>query len=174
MNEEYELYEKYPVSIGTRRVGPYYKGVLKMTPKDDFTILVQSKSVVRTMCIVYMDNVKIDKCPMAPDMHSNLVDYKKEKRISGHTLGYTFFRVKNPATKRYNFYFVKDQVNWRFVFYPEELSRDTIGFLEVCKKSKDLDWSTMEKIKEIYSKPIIFDPDNKESFDVQLVSKYLE
>ena len=81
MNEEYELYEKYPVSIGTRGVVSYYKGVLKMTPKDEFTILVQSKSVARTMCIVYMDNVKIDKCPIAPAMHSNLIKYKIEKRI---------------------------------------------------------------------------------------------
>ena len=174
MNEEYELYEKYPVSIGTRRVGPCYKGVLKMTPKDEFTILVQSKSVARTMCIVYMDDVKIDKCPLAPDMHSNLVDYKREKRISGHTLGYTFFRVKNPTTRRYNFYFEKDRVNLRFYFFPEELNKDIIGFLEVCKNSKDLYWPTMERIKEIYSKPIIFDPDNKESFDIQLVSKYLK
>ena len=169
MNEEYELYEKYPVSIGTRGVVPYYKGVLKMTPKDEFTILVQSKSVARTACIVYVDDVKIDKCPLAPDMHSNLAKYKIEKRI----LGYTYFRVKNPTTKRYNFYFKKDLVSLRVDFYPEELNKDIIGFLEVCKNSKDLDWTIMEKIKDIYSKPIIFDPDNKESFDIQLVSKYL-
>lgn len=174
MNEGYELYEKYPVSIGTRGVVPYYKGVLKMTPKDEFTILVQNKTVARTMCIVYMDDEKIDKCPLAPYMHSNLVDYKREKRISGHTLGHTFFRVKNPVTKRYNFYFEKDWVDLRFDFYPEELIKDIIDFLEVCKNSKDLDWTTMEKIKEIYSKPIIFDPDNKESFDIQLVSKYIK
>ena len=55
-----------------------------MTPKDDFTILVQSKSVARTMCIVYMDDVKIDKCPLAPCMHSNLIDYKIKNRILGH------------------------------------------------------------------------------------------
>ena len=170
MNEEYELYEKYPVSIGTRGVVPYYKGVLKMTPKDEFTILVQSKSVARTTCIVYMDDVKIDKCPLAPNMPSNLTRHKTKNRILGHT----FFRVKNPATKRYNFYFKKDRVDLKLYFYPEELSKDIIVFLEVCKNSKDLDWATMEKIKEIYSKPIIFDPDNKESFDIQLVSKYLK
>lgn len=168
--KEYELYEKYPVSIGKRLVTPYYKGVLKMTPKDKFTILVRNKSVARIMCIIYMDNVKIGKCPLAPDMPSNLYSKYPSKK----TLGYPFFKVKNPETKRHNFNFTKEIVDLKFYFYYEELNKDIIGFLEVCKDSKNLDGNVLEKINDIYSNPIIFDPDNKESFDIKLISKYLK